>query len=99
PHVIARQVDVPAGNQPLRAFTGRGMHDLLFGTMLPDPSTDFTGRRFGLLGNCNLLDDVSTPDGFYSMYLPEQREVWSRLFFATNLPAGLADFLGIARIS
>lgn len=99
PHVVARELNMAPTNELSRAFTGRGTHQLLYGSMVADAAIDFTGRRFGLLGNCNLLDDVATPDGFYSLYLPEQREVWSRLFFATNLPAGLGDFLGIARIS
>ena len=43
--------------------------------------------------------DVPTPDGFYSLYLPEQRELWMRMFFATNFPGPLGDFLGISRIS
>jgi len=67
--------------------------------MIPDPVKDFTGRRFGLFCNCNLLDQVPMPDGFYSLYLPEQRELWTRMFFATNFPGPLGDFLGISRIS
>src|SRR5262249_14590959 len=60
---------------------------------------DFTGRRFGLLGNCNLLDGIPSTDGFYSLYLPAQRDVWLRMFFAESFPESLADFLAISRIS
>ena len=99
--VVARELNFTPANPDMsgRAFMSRTTYDLLYGAMIPDAVKDFTGRRFGLFGNCNLLDHVPTPDGFYSLYLPEQRELWMRLFFATNFPGPLADFLGISRIS
>jgi hypothetical protein len=96
--VVARELNVEHEAAP-RAFMSRTTHDLLYGAMIPDTVKDFTGRRYGLFGNCNLLDGIPVTDGFYSLYLPEQRELWTRLFFATNFPAPLADFLGISRIS
>jgi hypothetical protein len=99
PHVVAREMNVPPASESPRAFITRGTFDVFFRSMLANPEKDFLGKRFGLLGNCNLLDDVSTPDGFYSLYLPEQRDLWSFLFRATNFPSGLADFLAISRIS
>jgi hypothetical protein len=42
---------------------------------------------------------VPISDGFYSLYLPEQRELWLHMFFATNFPRALGDFLGISRLS
>jgi hypothetical protein len=97
-HAVARELNHDSEKVP-RAFTSRRTHDVLYGSMIPDPVVDFKGRRFGLFGNCNLLDGIAVPDGFYSLYLPEQRELWMRLFFETNFPAGLADFLAISRIS
>jgi len=97
--VVAREMNFNTESPATRAFMSRTTHDLLYGAMIPDPVKDFTGRRFGLFGNCNLLDHVPTPDGFYSLYLPEQRELWTRMFFATNFPGPLGDFLGISRIS
>lgn len=97
--VVAREMNFNTESGAPRAFMSKQTHDLLYGAMIPDPVKDFTGRRFGLFGNCNLLDHVPTPDGFYSLYLPEQRELWMRIFFATNFPGPLGDFLGISRIS
>ncbi len=97
--VVARELNLEAKSGAPRAFMGRPTHDLLYKAMVSDPVKDFTGRRFGLFGNCNLLEDVATPDGFYSLYLPEQRELWSHIFFAETFPAPLGDFLGISRIS
>ena len=95
---VARELQADAEKAP-RAFMSRTTHDVLYGSMIPNSVDDFKGRRFGFFGNCNLLDGVPVPDGFYSLYLPEQRELWMRLFFATKFPGGLADFLGISRIS
>jgi len=97
-HVVARELKADQETGP-RALTTRNTHDVLYGSMISDPAKDFTGRRYGLFGNCNLLDGIPTTDGFYSLYLTEQRELWTRLFFATNFPTGLADFLGVSRIS
>lgn len=80
-----------------RAFQTRGAHDRFYFEMRPDPTSDYTGRRLGLYGDCNLIDQIPTPDGFYSLYVPWERAVWQRLFFApTNaFPTGLAKFIGI----
>jgi hypothetical protein len=84
-----------------RAMQDKRTYDLLSTTMLPDIPTDFAGRHAGLFGNFNLLDGIATPDGFYSMYLFEQRQIWSKLFYS-NLklfPAPLADFAGISYLT
>jgi hypothetical protein len=68
--------------------------------MLANPEQDYMGRRLGLFGNCNLLDGLATPDGFYSLYLPAQRAVWKQLFYSpTNqFPEALADFLAVRSV-
>ena len=54
-----------------------------------------------MLGDCNILDDLPVPDGFYPLYVREQRSVFRQFFLSpTNaFPAGFADFLGISYIS
>jgi len=99
PRVVARELNVPPTDEISRAFINRPTSTTFFRSLLHDPAKDFIGKRFGLLGNCNLLEGVPTTDGFYSLYLPKQRELWTQLWFSTNFPSGLADFLGIARIS
>jgi hypothetical protein len=82
-----------------RAMMARRTHDKIYGSMLPDTFNDYCGRRLSLFGNCNILDDVPTIDGFYSLYLPGQREVWADLFFASSnqFTKPLANFVGISR--
>ncbi|HYE30751.1 MAG TPA: hypothetical protein VEH27_04940 [Methylomirabilota bacterium] len=84
-----------------RAFQTRAAHDRFYGEMRPDPTGDYLGRRLGLYGNCNLLDQLPVVDGFYSLYLPWQRELWEKLFLApTNaVPRGFARMLGVAAYS
>ena len=60
----------------------------------------FLGQRTTLFANCNLIDRIPKTSGFYSLYLREEAPVRSLFDIATNhFPSGLADFLGIVRIS
>jgi len=79
----------------------RATHDFLYFGMLNDPFDDLIGRRVSLFGNLNLIDNVASADGFFSMYLPAQRDIWTRLFAAQadTFPAGLADFLGVSHMT
>lgn len=92
--VIATRISVPKPDEG-RAMLGRATHDMLYSTALPDMFDDLVGRRASLFGNCNLMENIATPDGFYAMYLPAQREVWTELYVAPpeRFPDGLADFL------
>jgi hypothetical protein len=84
-----------------RAFMTKQSHDLFYGSELTNLYLDYIGRRCALLGDCNILDDIPVPDGFYSLYVREQRSIFNQLFWLpTNaLPPGFADFLGISYIS
>lgn len=84
-----------------RAFRTRATHDALARSMLTNTLSDYTGRRLALYGDCNLLDRIPSVDGFFSLYLPPQRELWAKLFYApTNqFPSGLADFMGVTYVS
>jgi hypothetical protein len=55
-----------------------------------------------LIGDCNLLDDIPVPDGFYALFIREQRGLFGKFFFAspTNILApGFADFLAVSQVS
>jgi hypothetical protein len=84
-----------------RAFMAKPSHDLFYSSMLADSYEDYIGRRLALLGDCNLLDGIPTADGFYSLYVREQRGLFMQFFFAptNDFPQGLADFLGISEMS
>ena len=101
PGLVAQQFDPKVLKGEARAMLGKPTWDLLYSTILADPLKDYAGRRAALFGNCNLLDRIPTPDGFYSMYLYEQRQIWSRLFFADekDFAGPLADFLGISQLA
>jgi hypothetical protein len=101
PGLVARQLDPKCASGEARVLLPQSTHDFLYHRMLTDHTQDFLGRRAGLFGNCNLLDRTRIVDAFYSLYLLEQRQIWSRLFHAppTNFPSGLADFVGIRQVS
>ena len=101
PGLVTQQLKINPQPGSARAFLERQAHDLVYGWMLPDPDRDYLGRRAALLGDCNLLDGIPTPAGFFSVYVREQPAIFSDLFnAATNhFPAGLADFVGIAWLS
>jgi hypothetical protein len=84
-----------------RIFMTKQSHDIFYGSELTDLYKDYIGRRCALLGDCNILDNVPVPDGFYSLYVREQRGIFNQFFLSpTNaFPAGFADFLGISYIS
>ena len=71
-----------------------------FHKIMPNAFDGQLGHRLGLTHNCNLIEGIPKVDGFYSLYLPEEREVCSRLFSGTNsVRSGLADFLGVSQIT
>jgi hypothetical protein len=101
PMLVRNQLGLNVNAGTDRAFLNRETHDKVYGWMLTEAEKDYLGRRMVLFGDCNLLDEVPTPDGFFSLYLREQRELFIRFVVsATNgPPAGLADFLGISKVS
>ena len=84
-----------------RAFVTRAAHDQVYAAMVTDPAKDYLCHRAWLFGGANLLDGIPIIDGFFSLYLPEQREVWSRLFLAgTNQDlTALGRFLGVSQVT
>jgi len=66
----------------------------------PDLLKGYLTSRLALSDNCNLLDGIPKLDGFFPLYLREERELIARLYFSTNvLAARLADFLSISQIT
>ena len=92
--------DVPSLGES-RPFLTKDAHDLLYTRILPKPEPDYVGRRLAPMENCNMLDQIPLADGFYSLYVREQREITMRLLLAegNQFPNGLADFLAIAYVS
>jgi hypothetical protein len=101
PGAVRARLREPPLPEQSRAMMGRVTHDFLYFGMLPNAFDDVIGRRVGLLGNLNLIENIATPDGFYAMYLPASRQVWSEIFFAhpRRFPTGLADFVAVSHIT
>jgi len=101
PDLIAQRMDPVPKPGESRAFMTRQSHDQFYTSMLAEADKDYIGRRLALLGDCNLLEHTATPDGFYSLYIKEQRFLWTYFFGApTNVfYPGFADFLAISQIS
>jgi hypothetical protein len=99
--LLAKRLDPMPQLGEARVFMTKQSHDLFYGSELTDIYKDYIGRRCALLGDCNILDDIPVPDGFYSLYVREQRGIFEQFFLSpTNaFPSGFADFLGISYIS
>jgi len=66
----------------------------------PDALGYCLGQRQALSHNWNILDRIPKIDGFYSLQLAPQRDIWSRLYDSPSPPPdGLLDFLGASQIS
>jgi hypothetical protein len=101
PGVLTQLFDPVPQPGEARAFMTKQSHDLLYASELTDLDQDYLGRRCALFGDCNILDGIPVPDGFYSLYVREQRGIFNQFFRSpTNaFPSGFADFLGISFIS
>ncbi len=64
-----------------------------------DQETDTYGRRLSLFVDLNLLDYAAKFDGFHSLDLKEFGAVFNLVYFATNKPVRLQDFLGISKVN
>jgi len=83
-----------------RAMLGRLAIEKFHQTIVSNAFEGYLGCRLGLYDNCNLLEDMPKIDGFYSLYLPNEREVRFRLVASSNsIPQRLADFLGVSQMT
>jgi hypothetical protein len=95
---------MPAAMAPLprrgesRAMLHARMNDFLEHASTPKPLEFVTGVRRSLFCNYNLLDDIPKVNGFFSLGMREEVAIRA-LCSATNLPAGLIDFLGVSQLS
>ena len=81
-----------------RVLIASNVRTLFDHSALPDAATDYLARRFGLAGNCNLLDHVAKCDGFFSLDL-SVHAAWYYNYFDDRQPAKpLLDFLGAAKV-
>jgi Bacterial membrane protein YfhO len=81
-----------------RAWVASGVRDTFYHAMLSDASTDYLGRRFALLANCNLLENAPKCDGFYPLYLTDYAVLFYN-FYRDDQPAEpLFDFLGVSQV-
>ena len=68
--------------------------------MLKDPFNTFLLQRLGLFADTNLPEGLAKVDGFYSLFLRREHEVFPRVFGYTNtINEPLADFLGVAQVT
>ncbi len=101
PGVFRQRMSPAPQPSEARALMTKSSQDLVCSWMLAEPEKDYLGRRGALLGDGNILDDIPVADGFYSLYVREQRSLFSQFFYSpTNaFSAGFADFLGISQMS
>jgi hypothetical protein len=101
PGLLTRHLDPAPQPGEARVFTTKQSYGLFYGRELTNLYADYIGCRCALVGDCNILDGISMPDGFYSLHVREQREIFNQFFLSpTNaFPSGFADFLGISYIS
>jgi hypothetical protein len=83
-----------------RALVSQRASDLLDRAGTADPVAYCVGIRGALFEDSNLLENIPKVDGFCSLPLKEQSEVFSVLNSGTNLLVEpLADFLSVAQVT
>lgn len=61
---------------------------------------EYLWHRMGMMANCNLLEGIPKVDGFYSLYLRDERPVRLALYPPNDsYPEALADFTGVAFVT
>ena len=100
-HAGLVKLDPPPSLGRNRAMLTRPAYDEVHTTSISDPMKDFLLHRQALFDNCNLLDRIPKTDGFFSLYLREQRRVWTEHWFTQSnyLDSPYLDFLGVAYVN
>ncbi len=83
-----------------RAMVSPAANAQMLATLLTNQFEDFTYHRLGLVADCNLLENIPKVDGFYSLYLREERPVRTALYqpgYKYSEP--LADFLSVSQVT
>jgi hypothetical protein len=96
---LPRELPVPR-HGAARAMVSAAAREQLNFSHLSKPADDYLSRRWALVSDCNLLDDIPVLDGFYSLHLPEQLDVGALLYAGTNSSAPrLVEFLGVSEVT
>jgi len=101
PQTVGRAIFTPGVQQSAslpqpgltRAAIPPAIQDQFNSALLPDATEEYISRRYALLLNCNLLDDVPKADGFFPLYLHDHL-----VAFSGGLTEPLLDFIGASRI-
>lgn len=89
----------PAAGQSRAMLSFQAM-DSFYMKSLTNVADNFLLRSIGLHDNCNLIHRIPKVDGFYSLYLSEERALRFRLYASTNeIRANLGDFLGVSQVT
>jgi hypothetical protein len=83
-----------------RAMLSLAAMEFFYRTNTTEAAENYLLRRRGLHQNVNLVERLPKVDGFYSLYLPEERRVHFRLYRSEQeIREGLADFIGVRQIT
>lgn len=84
-----------------RALISKSAYLLIQTTFSSDAMNDFLTGRAALFPNANLLDNIPTVNGFYSLNPREEQDISGASFVRTDgaYPTNLLEFLGVAHVS
>lgn len=71
----------------------------LHSKILSNPFEGYLCNRLGLFDNCNILDAIPKLDGFFALYIREEKDVRNALMTVQPFPTNVADFLSISQIT
>jgi hypothetical protein len=102
PGLLARRLDSTPKLGESRAMLLKQAGDFISWNELGDAQKDYLTYRCALLGDCNLLDGIPLADGFYAVFIREQRGLFEKFYLSSTndiLAPGFADFLAISHVS
>jgi hypothetical protein len=66
---------------------------------LADPKNNYLAKRLGYCADCNLLDTVPKVDGFFSLTMRWNNDLFSFIYGTTNDHPHLDDFMGVSQMT
>jgi hypothetical protein len=94
---LPRSLPVPQFGSS-RALILSGVRDKFYHSFLSDVTTDYIGRRYAFLADCNLLEDAPKCDGFFPLCLSDYGLLFYNFYKDTQASEPLLDFLGVAQV-
>lgn len=83
-----------------RAALSRSAQEQFEKCLVADPLLSYLGPRLALFSDCNLLDGIPKLDGFFPLFVREEREVQARLATASQDDAARwRDFVGVSQFT